>query len=194
MSYKHGDWYCKPASKAEAKEIIDRAVASGAENMTNWCLDASNYCVYMGRITAYPKGKEYTIDELRHKFPLPGELEGRNNQPDEWDGEGFPPVGTECELWWGGAYDDDVEIIQYRRNGNHAVFWRIAKDCVDGAEIPTAQFRPLRTEREKWIEAANIGLSGDVQALKHAESILKQIYDLLKSGQLKVPGDGESRT
>lgn len=28
--YKHGNWFCKPANEAEAKEIMDRAVASGA--------------------------------------------------------------------------------------------------------------------------------------------------------------------
>ena len=30
--YKHGDWYCVPANEEEAREIIERAVASGADN------------------------------------------------------------------------------------------------------------------------------------------------------------------
>lgn len=71
-----------------------------------------------------------------------------------------PPVGTVCELLWGGVSQGDVEIIAYRNNGNKVIFWRIDKDHVDSAEIPTAEFRPLRSERDTLIEAAEAILDG----------------------------------
>lgn len=183
MTYKHGDWYCKPANEAEAREIVDRAMKSGAINSYTWKGSATRfqYGVVNGRVEyGELNGTEYTIEELRKKFPLPDE------KAIKWNGEGLPPVGTVCEHWWGGVYDDDVEIVQYRRNGNHVVFWRINKDCVDGAEIPTAEFRPLRSEREQWIDDA-INVVGGKQAVISAENVFGKIYDAIKSGQLIMP-------
>ena len=67
-----------------------------------------------------------------------------------------PEVGMECELWWGGVYQEPVEIIQYRNHGCKVVFWRMEQDCVDSAELPTAQFRPIKSERDLFVEAAQL--------------------------------------
>lgn len=109
MTYKHGNWYCKPASEEEAREIIERAVASGAErNETvgltfvyeyKWCrFDAwgvSNGKTYTGDIFdrgPFGHATEYTIEQVRDKFLLPGE-QGEAEQ--KW----IPPVGTVCEAF-----------------------------------------------------------------------------------------------
>lgn len=181
MTYKYGDWYCKPANEAESKEIIERAVSSGARNIYGRKGSSSRipYGVVNGCLDCRViEGTEYTIEQVRKLFPLPGEQT-------KWDGEGLPPVGTVCEHWWGGVYDDDVEIVQYRRNGNHVVFWRINKDCVDGAEIPTAEFRPLRSEREHWVEQSLKVLQKDPCALP--SQLMGMIYDAIQSGELKSP-------
>lgn len=122
-------------------------------------------------------GEQLTIQQVREQFPLPHEVKVMSDKK-EWQGmqDGLPQVDTVCELWWGGIYNDDVEIIQYRKGGNQVVFWRISHDCADSAEMPTAQFRPLRTEREKWIERA-IEVVGGKQAIISAEVVLGKIYD-----------------
>lgn len=195
-NYKYGYWYCKPANEEEAEEIIERALVSGAirsettvlfgwDSYDAWGVMSGYTCTETEISYRHAGATEYTIEELRQKFPLPSE---KTNI--EWNGEGLPPVGTVCEHWWGGVYDDDVEIVQYRRNGNHVVFWRINKDCVDGAEIPTAEFRPLRTERERWVGAACAVFHGRCMhdySGQHFVEAMGAVYDAIKSGKIKAP-------
>ena len=102
MTYKHGDWFCKPASEAEAREIIERALANGAaanETLEVWPWDMCEaWGVYNGYTYTQSLGfyrdrgfTEYTIEQVREKFPMPGEQQ-------QWNGEGLPPVGVECEM------------------------------------------------------------------------------------------------
>jgi hypothetical protein len=85
----------------------------------------------------------------------------------EYDGTGFPPVGTECEFRIGGgptkwhpctvryilAGDEDPEADGWR-----AVVWcpHLEKDQL--AHLPRFQFRPVRTQaerdREEFVTAA----------------------------------------
>src|SRR5690606_17913726 len=76
--YKHGNWYCRPANKAEAREIVERAVARGAKNACRWRGNSINrpYGVIRGRLEFDTwQGTEYTIEQVREMFPLPGERE-----------------------------------------------------------------------------------------------------------------------
>lgn len=85
MTYEHGNWFCKPANEAEAREIIERAVASGAKNRYDLEGDQLNsryYGVYGGILTLKHRvywtdaiGTEYTMQQVRQKFLLPGERE-----------------------------------------------------------------------------------------------------------------------
>src|SRR5690554_2232432 len=111
--YKHGNWYCKPANNAEAREIVERAVASGAElyetvgisgiDKYEWNL-LEAWGVIDGRTCTAGADKhgtfrcatQYTIEQIRKLFPLPGE---RTEQG--WNGEGLPQVGWHGEITWG---------------------------------------------------------------------------------------------
>ena len=88
MNYKHGDWYCKPANEAEAKEVIERAVVSGAklhefvhhsedfhDNGYGWNM-YPHWGVYNGHThttdaAAFDAVTVYTIMQVRELFPLP---------------------------------------------------------------------------------------------------------------------------
>lgn len=82
-NYKHGNWYCKPVNEAEAREIIERALESGAKNPRGWKgTDGANqaYGVFHGFVSfdfefAWVDSTEYTIEQVRELFPLPGERE-----------------------------------------------------------------------------------------------------------------------
>ena len=77
------NWLCKPTSLEEAKEIIERAVANGAENRNDYagdCYESSFYGVYNGSVTYtikpivyYDDAEILTIDQVRKQFPLPNE-------------------------------------------------------------------------------------------------------------------------
>jgi len=77
------DWYCKPDTEEEAKEIIERAVANGAHNKYNWMGNSSElyYGVVNGQVVAldevYHEDAEclstqdnLTIEQVREMFPL----------------------------------------------------------------------------------------------------------------------------
>lgn len=181
-NYKHSNWYCKPANEAEAREVIERAVASGADNPRGWRgTDWANqaYGVLHGFVSfdfkfAWVDSTEYTIEQVRELFPMPGER--------EWDGEGLPPVGVEFEFSQNGLswaervmlFNDGVTCLmsskKYPTNRYHYK-----------SDDPFLLFRPIRSERDRWVE----------QALEHesdtVKDMLESIYDALKSGTLPAP-------
>ena len=64
----------------------------------------------------------------------------------------LPPVGVPVELWWGGSFAYNCEFIT--RRSHHYVMWNLDADRPDAADYMNSEFRPLRTEREKAIDAA----------------------------------------
>ncbi len=168
-NYKHGNWYCKPANESEAREIVERAVASGArlyETLGNWDWnDYGAWGVCFGR-THTQKADfyieidaiEYTITQVRQKFPLPGE------QTTEWDGEGFPSDGDECEAY---IYADTIGQGKIKAkwvdghagckaiagNGGYGCIFIQKNGAIHFIES-TTHFRPIRTERERRADDA----------------------------------------
>lgn len=180
--YKHGDWYCEQANEAEAKEIIERAVASGAENAGGWIGTSVTcfYGVFNGYVSCnapedYINGNQYTIEQVREKFPLPSEYS------QEWNGEGLPPVGAVCELINRGI---TVEIIAHAeaKARRFAVFKYYDSNgllTVDLREAPS--FNPLRSERDRWVSEAQ------KHCTEFSNNQLGKLYDAIKSGDLKAP-------
>lgn len=163
--YRYGSWYCKPANEAEAKEIVERAIASGARNYASWAYDARCYGVLDGVVGTYDSGIEYTIkqvrklfplpDEQSHSIPLPGRIYYRKN------GKWYPST----------AYGQVVDHTIARTEGN------------GNDEYADEDVRPIRSEWERWVE----------QALEHfcdddGAETMERIYDAFKSGDLKAPG------
>lgn len=91
-----------------------------------------------------------------------------------------PPVGCSVELVWGGKNHGEVEIVAYRCD--KVIFWRTSTDSVDCAEMPTAAFRPIRTEREKVIDAADEVIRKTSSAVD--DVALNALYD---AGLLRLP-------
>lgn len=115
------DWYCKPKTKEEAIEIVDRAIANGAELWE--VVRGGNYegedyyCYYWDMCNSWGvmrgrtytgdsdtsfKGKiGFTIEEVRERFPLPDEKEAPEVQ---WVEITHPsdikkyPVGTKVKV------------------------------------------------------------------------------------------------
>ena len=79
--YEFGNWACRFATEDEAKEIIARALASGAINPTDWGGDGANYGwygvkagkVFYGAKREWNGAPTFTLEQLRKKFPLPHE-------------------------------------------------------------------------------------------------------------------------
>ena len=204
MTYVHGNWYCKPSNEAEAKEIVERAIASGAMvderpgDAKNHLHFSWNFCdawgvlngrTYTGDIGHYFENcPEYTLTELRQKFLLPDE---HVEEPKQWRGskDGLPPVGTVCI----GEHEDvnngnpcTVEILKHNKNGIGCVVFWIDAPNGKGNLFWCSRFFPLRTERDKWVEAATKMWNEHPDS--SAKSFSEVIYDAIQSGQLKTPG------
>lgn len=205
-NYKYGDWYCRPANEEEAQEIIERAVASGALLKESLRQYSWGLCSAWGVLNGFThtsdpenngdelnKATEYTITQIRELFPLPGE-KGNAGWNDEW----LPPVGTVCESvytspdeyyrvkilahddgevvfrWVDGPNESDVSVSrQYQFGGN-------------GMKVHMC-FRPLRTERERWIEDTLPILHENSNGHISYKKLAEVIYDALKSGTLRAP-------
>lgn len=69
----------------------------------------------------------------------------------EWFESGdLPPVGIAVQLWHGGTYAYDCELIAKR--GNDFVLWNLTWDRPDSADCMMCIFKPIPTEREVLIE------------------------------------------
>ena len=77
----------------------------------------------------------------------------------------LPPVGVPVELWWGGSFAYNCELITRREH--HYVMWNLDADRPDCADYMNSEFRKLRTEREKAIDEI-------------AELIAKSVYGSAK--------------
>lgn len=111
-----------------------------------------------------------------------------SEEPKEWRGpqDGTPPIGIEVEIR---RNDDDWQrAIVVGHHGCRVVvaLWgdEIKYDWAVGAGV-----RPIRTDRDRWIEAANkLWNDGDERFTPDfQEDVFGRIYDALASGELEPP-------
>lgn len=100
-----------------------------------------------------------------------------------WNGEGLPPVGSECEV--AGQFGDGFytcKILAHTTFGNCAVaVYQVGEDVSTGyAEC----FRPLRTEADRKCEEFVSLVMGWMQYAAHGE--IEFIYKKISAG--KIPG------
>ena len=101
----------------------------------------------------------------------------------EWDGEGLPPVGCECEM---NTRDDWVRATIVFSDGDIAI-GRIH----DGQNTPSKcdwsrkGFRPIRSEEDRLVEQALKDISAEPDEYG-ADSV---VYRMIKAGYRKAGGD-----
>lgn len=100
----------------------------------------------------------------------------------EWDGEGLPPAGVECEFKCSTGEWVTVEITAIARSG--VCFVERGKNGENYVSF-SGEFRPLRTEAEKLRESA----INDIATLIGRGTFFQdaeRIYDAISSGEIKV--------
>ena len=94
---------------------------------------------------------------------------------DGWFERGdLPPVGIAVQLWHGGTYAYDCELISKR--GNDFVLWNLTWDRPDSADCMMCVFKPTPTERD--VLADLIESHGQMSALVVADAILATGFSL----------------
>lgn len=113
-NYKYGNWYCKPETEAEAREILERAVASGAKagetlEHYHWngygAWGVCQGCTHTQTVIFCRNHgiTEYTIEQVRELFPLPGEKVCRR----------YAPLHTERGRW---VYEAQKHCTEFGSN------------------------------------------------------------------------------
>lgn len=97
----------------------------------------------------------------------------------EWDGEGLPPMGCECEIK---RIADWMPVTIRFISDYHTVFTTFGgtEDCYQTCSL---QFRPIRSEEDKKRDEI---ISAFSDGLGHAHGLydLMQIYHLMKAGKI----------
>lgn len=109
----------------------------------------------------------------------------------EWDGEGFPPVGCECE--WQDKSTKQWTKVSIAYSSEWVTVIREDK-IVDAVEIAIEnygdearrQFRPIRSEEDKKRDAAIANMDVVLLMVKDRSQTSSEIYDAIASG--KIPG------
>lgn len=101
----------------------------------------------------------------------------------DWSGSGLPPVGTVCMF---NSYDGtsmEGEITHILKSGKAAII-----EYYEGFDIGTEEkFSPIRTDRDRWIEAAVKALRPTMGRFAEEEcGIIGMIYD---AGLAKLPNE-----
>ena len=142
-------------------------------------------------------GPECWVRQLigRHRLAVKGEVIGdwrdtlrlrpqekKMEDKNDWHKRGeFPPVGTVCKLRFATAAEIVVTITYV---GDGVMCYRNEKGMEYTAASNEVKLRPLQTERERWIKAAQLAID---LPLSHAK-MLGEIYD---AGLAKMPEDDQ---
>lgn len=109
----------------------------------------------------------------------------------EWDGEGLPPVGCECEFK---ANDGGWGIGTVLCVGKNRIFWLCHEDGDEyTSEVNPQEFRPIRSEADKkkyatieemlstFFGAPPVEEPNEIDRVAMAE-----LYDAIKSGKIVI--------
>ena len=164
----------------------DWAVAKAQDSDGEW---------YWYEAVPRPAASTFMSNKIKIKLADKGEVVGdwrdtlrlrpeekKAESKDDWHEHGeLPPVGTVCEML-SGDYWQKVKIVGW--DGGDIV---IASHKIEGRYrglVPRqSDFRPLQTERERWVAAAQQAIGCEHNAHRH---MLGQLYD---ADLAKMPED-----
>lgn len=110
---------------------------------------------------------------------------GQDVDVPEWNGDGAPPVGVECEFKCATGELVEVEITAIARNG--VCFVECGKNGENYVSF-SREFRPLRTEADKKRDEAIQGMASVIDYRNGCSSkpLAGWIYEAIAAG--KIPG------
>ena len=126
------------------------------------------------------------IYKYENEGRLYSEMQGKVFAPEtkpEWNSKGIPPVGTVCELK---PYWHKVLIVAHdvREEGTRIVYWD-HHDSIYSYTYWHDLFRPIKSNKEKWIDQA-IKIASR-SASECDVTFSNAIYEALASGELPIP-------
>ena len=126
-------------------------------------------------IALHEELKDFDMNKFEPFTSIEDNQGQKMKQDNGWFERGdLPPVGIAVQLWHGGTYAYDCELIAKR--GNDFVLWNLTWDRPDSADCMMCIFKPTPTERE--VLADLIESHGQMSALVIADAILAAGFSL----------------
>ncbi|CAH5464586.1 hypothetical protein AI2941V1_0282, partial [Enterobacter cloacae] len=100
----------------------------------------------------------------------------------EWDGEGFPPVGSRVEANYGGEWVEATVAYTDRPEGHSdAVAWKEALvfDCKTTRPFWADEFRPIRSEADKKRDSIISMIEKAYKDCPHSDAVPQAIYEAI---------------
>ncbi len=105
-----------------------------------------------------------------------------SEEPNEWCGEGLPPVGEKVEIFTDRS-EWEKGIVIMHHDSRALVYLDSAANWRYESRTP-AKIRPIRTPRDQWIEKAKRAFENNTIVTCEFEAI----YDAMIDGTLPTPG------
>lgn len=111
----------------------------------------------------------------------------------EWNGEGLPPVGRECEVKVGNnnfnlcriVYSDSVSGVAFIYLGGDDEKYCGKIDCVS-AKAAIDYFRPIRSEADKKRDEAIEAIKAIICSPSQASAVAEKVYEAISTGKIYV--------
>lgn len=100
-----------------------------------------------------------------------------------WDGNGFPPVGVECEMSYAGDEWHKCVIIA---KGEEQIIYQTQGCREFSGHRNNYKFRPIRSEADKKRDAAISAIDAACLLVRDASKTAEAIYDAIAAGD--IPG------
>lgn len=107
-----------------------------------------------------------------------------NSSPNEWDGEGLPPVGVRCEFISNDTSWGEVDVIGI--DGGKVVFKPSGETYYGIVPSQRQIFRPIRSEADRKKEAAIFAIAELCRESASNGHSGELIYDAIKSGKIVI--------
>ncbi|WP_314421879.1 hypothetical protein [Pseudescherichia vulneris] len=187
--HKFGGW---PEGADECHRFMNEAEINFYDRFGEWEEDClvkyGAFAIEAERFDAPPCEYEI-VTRQEYEAALAASKEMLVNKPVAWDGQGFPPVGCECEL-----YDCEKWIeVRIKYTGDDVVvvneFGSAHSERVFHLAKKPENFRPIRTEAER--KRSDIcdkiyGAMTNAERKDNRSDMAEAVYDAIAAG--KIPG------
>ncbi len=160
-------WLNDPnGSESIIRKLADYMISKQGEVLGNWqdTLEKRPYTDIKEMAARMAPGRIEIVDEeaMAAKY-------AKNNP--KWNGEGLPPVGTECEYFTFGRWEH-CDIIAYHKG--ESVAYVETSDCYYSSNEST-KFRPTETQSDEEDAIYDLKVQSRFDEYDAAENILKAI-------------------
>ena len=104
---------------------------------------------------------------------------------DEWNGDGLPPVGCECECHLDDGIVNSI-VVGYDFNGKTVVMRNVSARKYFSVQSDSGNIKPLRSEADKKRDEDIEAIRAIICSPSQASATAKKLYEAISTGKIHV--------